>query len=315
MAILTPRGTALLIGEQVSYGSNVSRTNGRPLISGDAKRALIKSVVDDLYVSGAGTPKRHTSDREEVSLRVSLPASYSRVGMLLKHMIGSVSTGAPSGGYYPHTYAPSALPTGLSAELLRGTGGTTSELINGAKVNSWSISSSARAPRVVMDLELWGKTSTRPSAGSLSLGGTDDIPLHHQAGTVSWNSVTYEPVSATFSGQNNLERAYTTGLTLDELIEPGPRVYGAEFDFYDIGDDNFWTALHADTSANLTWTFTSGSLSWAWTLRNAYILDLSDPFRGASGVLRKVRFGTEAGSSNEALELVVTNQNSSGTAN
>lgn len=314
MAILTPRGTALLIGEQ-SSGSSVSRTNGRPLISGDAVRGLIKSTVDDLYVSGAGSPKRHTSDREEVSLRVSLPASYSRIGMLLKHMIGSVSTGAPSGGYYPHTYAPSALPTGLTAELIRGSGGSTSELINTAKVNSWSISSSARAPRAVLDIEFWAKTSTRPSAGSLSLGGNDDFLLHHQAGTVGWNSATYEPVSATISGQNNLERAYTTGLTVDELIEPGARLYSAQFDFYDLGDDDFYDALHADTRENLTWTFTSGSLSWAWTLRNAYVVDISNPFRGASGVQRTVRFGAEAGSSNEALELVVTNQNSSGTAN
>jgi len=315
MAINTPRNGAVGFGEESTFGTAVARAVWRPAIGLNPSLKTASSDYQDLYRSGAGSAKRNSIDSREFSDSVSLLASYTRFGMVLKHALGSVGSTGPVGSDYTHTYDPAALPTGLTVEGIRGSNAT-SELAVGCQIPDWTFESSTRSKRAVFTFGLWGKDSTRPSKGTPSYGATDDPILHYHLGSTTWNSIAdLKPTSVRVTGNNGLERVYTKAVTVDSFVESGDRVYGAVVSFYDTNIDDFYDAWKAGTESDLVIPYANGSLSLTFTLRNARITNISEPIRSGGALTREITFAPRADGSDEALAVVIVNENASGIAN
>lgn len=314
MAINTPRNGAAGFGEESALGTPVSRDVWRPAISLNPALVTASSNLPDLYRSGAGSALRHSIDSREFSDRVDLIASYSRIGLLLKHMIGDVSTAGPSGSDYTHTYDPAALPVGLTYEAIRGSNAK-SELAVGCQIADWTFSSSTSQRRATLSVNLFGQDSTRPTKGSPSYGASDDPILHHHIGTVAWNSLNPKPSSVRITGNNGLERVWTDAVTCEGYVESGDRVYGAVLTIYDRDTAAYYDALKAQTESDLSIPYATGDFEFNWLLRNARIVAISEPVRSGGALTREITFSAVADSSDEALGLDVVNTNSSGIAN
>lgn len=314
MAIINPRFGAFGIGEESTAGTAVSRTNWRPAIRMNPQLATNSSDYQDLHRSGAGSPTRNSIDNRTFADRLEWLDSYTRNGMLWKHLIGSVSTTGPSGSDYTHTYDPSTLPTGLTIEGIRGNAAE-SELAAGCQFADWSWGTSVSSRRAVVSANVWGIDSTRPTKGSPSYGATDDPVLHHHIGTVSWNSLNPKPSAVQITGKNGLERVWTDAVTCEGFTESGDRMYGAVLTIYDRDTTAYFDAFKAQTESNLVIPYSNGSLSFQWTLKNARIVSISEPIQSGKALTRQITFAPRATSSVEALELEIVNENSSGTAN
>ena len=311
----TSRNAAVGVGEESTYGTAVSRTNWRPIRPGGSlQRRTVTAPIDDMYTgAGFGSPRRAV-DADESGGRVSLMASYTRMGMLLKHALGSLATTGPSGaGAYVHTYTIGALPPGLSLELLRGNA-TNSELFEGCRVSGFELSVAARG-RMTLNLDFIAETSTRPTAGTATFGASDDFILHSQAGTLAFNSVAYTLRSMTLTGDNGLERRDLLGsIKTAEPAEAQNRVFTMVCEMED-SDDNFYTAEAAQTETDAVLTFTgSGNNAATITLRNCTV-EVSDPVSARGILVRTVTFYGKPDGTDKALTIAVTNDNSSGTVN
>ncbi len=310
------RNTALGIGEESTYGSSVARTNWRPLISLALQRQRTYEPVDDLRVSAGGSSlSRHTPIREEVTGSIDLYASYERVGMLLKHAFGSAaSTGS---GPYTHTYSPAALPTGLTAEAIRGSG--SSEVFVGVKVLSWSmtVQPAQGQNKLALSLDLVGRSSGgRVGAGSASYGASDAFVLGHQSGQISWNGQNYDYRRLTVRGSNGLETRFQSGSEqTDEPTEAQVRTYEIEAEL-EMNDENLSAAHIADTVADWSVTFTGGGNNSLQVQGfNAYVSAYEDTITGHGIVMRRVTWRCQADPTDPALRVVVTNDDASATGN
>jgi len=72
-------------------------------------------------------------------------------------------------------------------------------------------------------------------------------------------------------------------------------------------EDALYAALLADTQGDATITFTSGSLSMAFTIQNAYLMEASDPVSDAGVVQMSLTFAAESDGTDEGLQIVMTN--------
>ena len=310
------RNTCIGIGEESTFGVPVSRTNYRPLISMGLQRTRTYEQVDDLQVSAGGSSlNRHTPIREEVSGSLDFYASYTRMGMFLKHCFGgAASAGA---GPYNHTYSPAALPTGLTAEAIRGSG--SSEVFNGVKVGSWSLSvqPAQGQNKMTLSLDLIGKSSGgRVTAGSPTYGASDDFVLGHQAGQISWNSVNYSFRRLTVNASNGLETRFQSGSeTTDAPSEAGVRTYTIEAEM-EMNDENLSAAFLADTVADFSVSFTgTGNNALQIQGFNCYISSYDDTISGQGIVMRRITWRCQADSSDPALRMIVSNDSASATVN
>ena len=80
-------------GEESTFGSAVSRSHWRPLISSSLTRTIEKVPRPTLRVGTAGAMRRSSyvqSDNAGGSF--SIEASYESIGLLLKHLLGTATT-------------------------------------------------------------------------------------------------------------------------------------------------------------------------------------------------------------------------------
>ena len=305
------RTAALGIAAESTWGTAVSRTVWFPLVRESMARKVTKTKIPVLSDGVLATQRAHFIERDEAGGTVEILCTYEGFGLLWQHAMGTVATGAPSGGIYPHTYTRAAsLPTGLTMEIVRGNG--SSEVFEGCKISKMTVKIAAGGLMMVT-LDIIGETSGgRASAGTPSYTTSRDLRvLHSQAGQFGWNSVNYDLFSLELSIDNRLERWYTLGSALTS--QPQRTGYANITLKAELGwsSNAFNTALTADTEADGTITFTGGgSRSIAITLQNAYIDDVSDPVDGPGILKQSATFigqddGTDAG-----LKVIVSNTQS-----
>lgn len=135
------RGAVIGLGEESTWGTAVSRTNWRPLISTDLTRTIEKVPRPSLRVGAAGAMRRaHYVQADNAGGSFEIEATYENVGLLIKHIMGTVAT--TGSGPYTHTYTfADDVPTGLTIENVRGTG--TSEVFEGCRINTATLAVSA----------------------------------------------------------------------------------------------------------------------------------------------------------------------------
>jgi hypothetical protein len=192
-------GSCLGLGLESSAGTAVSRTkwchlNGSSLTQTPRNRATRGRLA---HTSAAFVETRFVAD-EQVGGTVTVPGSYSALGMLLRAALGTVS------GAGPFTFAAaSALPS-LTIEQLVGTSGN-SEVFAGCKVNSMTMNATPGSEvTFAFDIIAQSKAAAS-SAGSPSL--TSAVPIEHFEVTVTWGGSslgTIKSLSSVLS--NNLNR-------------------------------------------------------------------------------------------------------------
>ena len=304
------RSGAIGIAVETTYGTAVSRTNWRPVISSGLQRSPSVVPRTDLHAGGP-TRRSKFTEREEAGGDVSLLATYDNIGMLLKAALGAVSTSGS--GPYTHVYTLADTLPSLTIENIRGTA-TNSEVFEGVKVSSMGLECSA-GTEMVMSLGFIAETAAaRASAGTPSYSATENVALHHQAGQLTFNSVAYDIASFNLTLSTGIDRRDLLG---SKLTKEPLRTGYAEISLSVTLEaaDALYTAVLAETESDTTITWTKGASSIAFEVQNAYIESASDPISDAGIVTQDVTLKGLSDGTNHGLKITVINGNSSGTAN
>ena len=161
-------GSCLGLGLEVTPGTAVSRTkwchlNGSSLTLTARNRAARGRLA---HKSTAFVKSRFVVD-QQVGGTVTVPGSYSALGMLLRAALGTVS------GTGPYTFAAAASLPSLTIEQIVGTSGS-SEVYAGCKVNSMTMTATPGS-EVTFAFDLIAQSkAVAGAAGSPSL--TDAVP-------------------------------------------------------------------------------------------------------------------------------------------
>ena len=306
------RGAALGMGEESTWGTAVSRTNWRPLISSNLTRTVERVPRADLFSdAAAATRKGHYDLIVEAGGSASLLATYDNVGMLLVNAMGaSATTGS---GPYTHNYTLAAsLPTGLTLEFNRGTG--TSEVFEGCKVNTLTLSVSA-GEAMTLDVDFIAEDSAaRGSAGTPSFAAVENVILFHQAGQLAFGGNNYSLSSMSLVLNNNLTRRNLIGSNVTKEPQRGDFT-SIELSLDLEAADQLYADLRAGSTSDAVITFTSGTRSFAVTLQNAYMTAATDPVNSAGIVSQSVTLVGESDGTDYGLKIAVVNDNATATAN
>jgi hypothetical protein len=143
---------------------------------------------------------------------VKLEVLDAGFGLLLKHMLGAVATGTPTGGFTPYTATLGTL-TGLSTTWQAGrydtSGGLTPFTYTGGKVHNWEL---AAAVDGILELTLnmdFAEEHIGPGAGALALA-TPTYPVASQlftyvGGTVTVGGTSFAAHDLMLKGDNALK--------------------------------------------------------------------------------------------------------------
>jgi len=307
------RSGLINLGEESSYGAAAALTVTNRIVSATLAESQERSRKSFLTQSAAAFSTGHFDNFLVVGGSIELPLFYEGSGMLIKAALGSAaSTGS---GPYTHTYTPSATLPSLTIQLQRGTG--SSEKFLGCMVSTLSFSGSA-GEEIMMSAEIIAQDADARAAAAGSTLGSGRQVFHFEAGNLTFNSVSYKVRSFECSIDNKLERRQVLGdkKTLEPAIND---VREAMFNVtLEMEDDNLYNASLDDSaiSSDAVLVFTnSDSDSITFTLKNAYVTDYSDPVNTFGALERTLTFQGEADSSNEAISIVIVNQQSSAVDN
>ena len=320
MSLQFGRGAFIKLGEESTYGTVASSTpvNNR-IISASFQKTQEKERKTHLSQSGAGGFQNgHFEAFLNVGGSIDLPLLYEGTGMLLKAAIGAVSTtdlGATEDPRYRHDYEPATdgeLPS-LSIGLQRGTGSY--EVFKGCKVTTMSISGTA-GEEVTASFEVIAQdANSRGTATTASFGSGRQI-FHFESGDLSYNSEDYKMKSFELSLDNKLERRNVLGdkKTLEPITNDVKDITLSVT--LEMEDNALYTAYLAGTQSDVEFTFTNSDDDTCNVLiRNCYITDYDDSINTFGAIERTMTFVGEGDSSDEAIRIRVTNNQSSGVAN
>ena len=310
------RGATLGIAEETTWGTAVAATNFRPLISSSLLRTIEKVPRPTLRTGAAGAMRRaHFVQADNAGGSFQVECDYNAIGMLCKHLMGTVVDSAgPAPFTHTYTFA-NTLPTGLTIENIRGTG--TAEIFEGCKINTGTFAVSAGGVMTfdaAVIAETYGSPPRAASTSTITFDSTDAPVLHSHAGQLSFNSVNYDVIDMSLVVNNSLATRQKLGsaATLEPLRSDFQSV---EMSVTVEVDDVLYAAYIDDTESDAVITFTSGSDVFKFTLHNAYLSETSDPVTDANIVRQSLVLVGQSDGTDEGLEIVITNANASGTAN
>ena len=300
-------------GEESTYGTAVSRTHWRPLISSALTRTIEKVPRPTLRVGTAGAMRRaNYVQSDNAGGSFSIEASYESLGLLLKHLLGTAGT---TGGSAPYTHSytiANDVPTGLTIENVRGTG--TAEVFEGARLNSCTLAVSAGGI-MICDFDVIAETSSaRTSSGSPTFGATDAPVLHSHAGTMGWNSATYDLIDMSLVINNSLAVRQHLGSS----VTAQPK--RSDFQSVELSvtvevEDALYADFLSNVESNVTLSFVNSFREFNIEVHNAYLSTASDPVSDAGIVRQSLTFIGQSDGTNEGVKLEVKNDNSSATEN
>lgn len=267
----------------------------------DLNEGLSGSVMTSFHNAGIG-----------VAGDFEVEPAYEGFGLILYHALWG-TTATTGAGPYVHTYLMAASPptVGLTIEQTLGTGLSPSEKFSGCRINTLELSVSAKG-RMTARVSVIGKSGGGRAATTSTTVTTNHSPiLHHQAGAVSWNSITMQTVDLALKIDNRFEANNVLGsqYTVEPYIS-GPRI--VEVDVTVLMDANtLYAAYLAGTQADLTVTFTSGAASMAITLHNAVITKCDVPLNSHGRIMQSITLRGLSDGADYGVGIVVTNTQSS----
>ena len=311
------RGAAIGIGEESTWGTAVSRTAWFRAISSTVRRKVSKAPRGVLAeATGSRNRRSHFISNDDVEGTIEFLVGFEGLGLILKHALhGTPSTSAPSGGIYTHTYKLGTAPPtgGLTIEIIRGTG--SAEVFEGCRISKLTLSIEAGGLMRV-SCDIIGETSGGPTtAGTPSYTSNELDVVHHQAGSLTFNSVSYTPKKFTVTLDNKLARRQLLGSKLTK--DPAPSdftdvLFDVELE-YDA--DTLLSALTADTESDLAISFAGvSSRTFSVTVHNAYVDDADVPVNTVGVLPHSVKFRGQSDGTDEGFQIAIANTQSSATA-
>lgn len=310
MALEFGRSAFIKYAEETTYGTPVSTTISNRVTSVSLSRSQERERTTHLSQSAAAFAVATFDAFEQAGGSVEMPVFYRGLGLLLKVATGAtiVTTGSNP---YTHVFEPTTDLSSLTIEFQRGTG--SSEKFEGCMVSTMSISCEAGA-EASASVEFIAETAATRTSSITPSFGTGAQVFHHQAGTLSYNSNTYTVRSFEFSLDNKLERVNNLGSKLTGQPQISDVREVMITCTLDLEDNNLYNSQLAGDSSDVELSFTSGTDSITFLLRNAEIVDYSDDVTSFGRIERTVTFMGIAGS-NTAFKITMINDDSTGIGN
>ena len=303
-------------GEESSYGSaSGSKTVFSRIVSASLQSTQERERKTFLSHSSAAFQAGHFDVFNVVGGSIELPLFYSGSGIYLKAACGTVTDSSTGGSpAEKHQYIPSATLPSLTIDLQRGTGSV--EEFLGCMVSSLTISGAA-GEEVMMSVEIIAQSATaRAAAISPSFGtGSQIFHFENDSNKLAFNGANYAVKSFEFSLDNKLDRRNVLGSkqTLQPAISDVREVQLTVT--LEMENDTLYNAMLAGTTSDVSVKFVRSDANFEILLRNAYIIDYSDPINNFGPLERTLTFVGESDSSDEAFELIIENGESSGISN
>lgn len=316
------RGSYIKVGQESSWGSSVAQTVTSRVISMGLISSQEREGVSDLSTSDGAFAFRSFDAFYDSGGSITIPCQYDGTGIWIYNSLFKTptTTGPDGSSLYTHTYLPSTDSPSMTVNVQRGSG--TSERFVGAMVASMSISITA-GEQMEMELDLICKQSESGGSGPRAAGlgsptfGNGLAVNHYEAGTLGYNSQTYDIRSMTFSLDNKLEKRNLLGskYTAQPAITDRRQVtleVTADWE-----DDQLYDAQIDGTASDVTIRFTNSSNHYfEITLNEAKLTSYNDNIDSVGRVERTMTFeGFATSGGNAACEIVIKNASSSAVAN
>ena len=236
--------------------------------------------------------------------------AYEGFGLILYHALWG-TTATTGTNPYTHTYTLAASPPslGLTVEQVMGTG--SAEKFAGCRISTMEMTVSARG-RMRARVTVIGKSGGGRTTATSTSVTTNHTPIQGwHAGSCTWNALTLRLGDFAFKVDNRFERQPIIGsqYTAEPYIA-GPRIVTVTAQvFYDA--DTLQAGFVAGTQSDFAVTFTSGSVSMAFTLHNAVITECTAPVNKHGRIMQTVTFRGVSDGTDNGVSIVVINTQSS----
>lgn len=301
--------------EEVTYGTAVSpRTHFARIRSCGIHRKVEKAGRPNLTSgSGSATRRAHAILSDDVEGPIVMEVAYEGLGIWFKHLMGTTGTTGPTGSIYVHTYSHTpTLPTGLTIERGIGrdaNGDLKAEVFEGCKLNTGEFSWSAGDGVGLLTLNVIGETSSGIVAASTPTFTANDVSVEfYQSAGITFNAVTYVPLSVKVSVDNKLARRRRLGSKL--TAEP----HRSDFPTYKISaviemdSTTLATAYTADTQGDVVLTLNGTSLRvFKITGHNGYLTLTEFPSSTPGIVNVNVEWECEGDGTDHGMKITVEN--------
>jgi hypothetical protein len=307
-------------GSEVTWGTEVARTNWLPLNNCNVKRVRTKQIIPHLGYLGqaSSNPREFYNDEDRVEGSFEFNAAFDDSTLfLLRHLFGTVSSGA--GPPYTHTFTlASPQPEGLTMEVIPGTspGFNNSQQFVGCLLSRGTITVRPGSP-VVVACDVMGKTSGGlEAAGTPTYNTTRQHILQNLAGNITLGGTAVACKQMVIRIDRGLE-------PLRELSSLNPsRPVESRLDLsiellLAWQAAKFHTNFFADTIEDLAVTFTgTSSRAAALTAHNCLVMDTSEGVSSPGQIEQRVTLKPFADSGgDQGLALAITNANAAATTN
>lgn len=299
--------------QESTYGTAVTTSISNRVTSVSLGRSQERERTTHLSQSDAAFAELTFDAFEQAGGSIEMPLFYKGMGQLFRCAIGGtpVTTGA---GPYTHVFEPTTELPSLTVDFQRGTGSL--EKFEGVMVSAMTISCEAGAEASASFEVIAETASTRTTAITPSFGSGAQV-FHHQAGSLSFNSNTYIVRSFEFTIDNKLERVNNLGSKLTGQPQISDVREVTITATLDLEDNNLYNSQLAGDQSDVELTFTGGSDSLTFLLRNAKITEYSDDVTSFGRIERTVTFFGLADLSvpETAFKLTMVNDAANATSN
>lgn len=320
MAQLVGRGTYIMLGTEVTYGTVVSRTVALRVLSAGLQRTQQLMRSEELVGAAGSNGRRFRMQGNiEAGGPVSMYLFYEGAGLLWQHLMRTTVTtqaDTPSSGLHTHTLHLGSTYSSFSLEQVKGAsvqGGTTyAETFEGSVVSEWSISC-ALGEVAKLDTTWIAETTTDPDDTPTSPTFTSNYyPVMCHQIVAAWNSTTYKMRSFRVGVNLGVERVPTLGSKVtSQPVQANPPdvVFEAEF----LATDwSLITAQHAATESSLVLSVI-GTNSTAMTITLRVVAwETAENTQDSNGIqyvrVRGYALGSSSASTPELTVAIVNTQ-------
>ena len=309
------RQSFIYIGEEGSWGSPASLTVYNRVTEIGLQREQEREQKTHLSTSAAAFSEGSFDGMEIAGGSFGVPVLYDGTGLLLYAATGATPVSAAAGALFDHEYKPSSDLPSLTIDVQRGSG--TSEKFLGCIVSTMNLSIAA-GEEMIGSFEVIAKTAnSRAASIAPPTFGSGDSVLHYQAGSLSYNSVTYNVRSIELNLDNKVERRDLLGskTTAQPAITDVREITLSVTADYE--DDNIYNAQLAGTISNVVIEFVNSTTNHIFeiTLNDAQLISYNDNINSVGRIERTFEFQGFADSSNTAFKIRVRNGSSSAVSN